>query len=261
MKTKQLISQAFLAAALLLSSSALFAQVKIGTNPTTINAANNLEVEGSTAGRKVAIDKVTGKMTIADGSEGAAKVLTSDAAGVATWQAMRTTGITAFEQTTPGISLNFPPITAGTCPAPEIGLAPPACAVDLNQNGTFSITNAVNDVIIDLADGAALTGNSTTVYYLISVFLDKTTPGVFEAVGSEFITYSNIGCGTSPIRSKIALKNLPVRAGYNLKVFYTPWMNTGTAARIGLGTETSPGSGCGRASSYLTNKLIVSVSQ
>jgi len=86
MKTKQLLNRAFLAAALLLSSSALFAQVKIGTNPTVIDAANNLEVEGSTAGRKVAIDKVTGKMTIADGSQGVENILTSDANGVATWK-------------------------------------------------------------------------------------------------------------------------------------------------------------------------------
>ena len=86
MKTKQLISQAFLAAALLLSSSALFAQVKIGTNPTVIDPANNLEVQGSTAGRKVAVDKLTGKVTIADGSEGVGKILTSDANGIATWQ-------------------------------------------------------------------------------------------------------------------------------------------------------------------------------
>lgn len=80
------ISAAMLAAALLLSSSAVFAQVKIGTNPTTINAANNLEVEASTAGNKVSVDKTTGKVTIADGSQGAGKVLTSDATGIATWQ-------------------------------------------------------------------------------------------------------------------------------------------------------------------------------
>ncbi|GLU56950.1 hypothetical protein [Dyadobacter frigoris] len=70
---------------LLSGSSAVLAQVKIGTNPTTINAANNLEVEASTAGRSVSVDKTTGKVKIADGSEGNAKVLTSDANGVATW--------------------------------------------------------------------------------------------------------------------------------------------------------------------------------
>lgn len=68
------------------ASSTLFAQVKIGTNPTTIDPANNLEVESSTAGNKVSINKTTGKLTIADGSQGAAKILTSDANGTATWQ-------------------------------------------------------------------------------------------------------------------------------------------------------------------------------
>ena len=62
-----------------------FGQVKIGTNPTTIDVNNNLEVEASTPGRKVSITKSTGKVTIADGSQGTDKILTSDGNGVATW--------------------------------------------------------------------------------------------------------------------------------------------------------------------------------
>lgn len=62
-----------------------FGQVKIGTNPTTIDPNNNLEVEASTPGRKVSVNKTTGKVTIADGSQGSEKILTSDANGVATW--------------------------------------------------------------------------------------------------------------------------------------------------------------------------------
>ena len=89
MKTNQLLSNticsALFAGAMLLSST-VFAQVKIGTNPTTIGATNNLEVEASTAGNKVSVDKTTGKVTIADGSQGAKKILTSDANGVATWE-------------------------------------------------------------------------------------------------------------------------------------------------------------------------------
>jgi hypothetical protein len=86
MNTKLQLSGILAIMALIFNSSTLIAQVKIGTNPTTINAANNLEVEASTAGRKVSIDKTTGKVTIADGSEGVDKVLTSNATGVATWQ-------------------------------------------------------------------------------------------------------------------------------------------------------------------------------
>ncbi|WP_254411165.1 hypothetical protein [Dyadobacter diqingensis] len=85
-KVKQSISVfTLIITATFVFTSSAFAQVKIGTNPTTINAANNLEVEASTAGRKTSIDKTTGKVTIADGSEGTAKILTSNATGLATW--------------------------------------------------------------------------------------------------------------------------------------------------------------------------------
>lgn len=94
MKTKHLltsisgkkVSAALFAAALLLGSSAAFAQVKIGTNPATIEPNSNLEVEASTPGRKMKVDKTTGQVSIADGTEGAGKVLTSDAAGGTSWQ-------------------------------------------------------------------------------------------------------------------------------------------------------------------------------
>lgn len=80
------ITSALFATTLLFGSSAAFAQVKIGTNPTTIEPNSNLEVEASTAGRKTKIDKTTGQVTITDGTEGAGKVLTSDATGGASWQ-------------------------------------------------------------------------------------------------------------------------------------------------------------------------------
>lgn len=64
----------------------LFAQVKIGTNPTTIDPNNNLEVEASTGGRKTSVHKVTGQVTIQDGTQGQGKVFTSDANGGGSWQ-------------------------------------------------------------------------------------------------------------------------------------------------------------------------------
>lgn len=82
---KSIITGGLLSAALLLSSS-LMAQVKIGSNPTTIDPNNNLEVEASTPGRKTAINKTTGQVTITDGTEGAGKVFTSDANGGGSWQ-------------------------------------------------------------------------------------------------------------------------------------------------------------------------------
>jgi len=88
MKTNQLLTKVFASAmfaGVMLFGSSVFAQVKIGTNPATIDAANNLEVE-STAGNKVSVNKATGKITIADGSQANESILTSDANGVATWK-------------------------------------------------------------------------------------------------------------------------------------------------------------------------------
>ncbi|WP_254412660.1 hypothetical protein [Dyadobacter diqingensis] len=81
----QTLKTAVFASAMLLASSTLFAQVKIGTNPTTIDANNNLEVESSTVANKVFIKK-TGKVTIADGTQGDDRVLTSDVSGEASWK-------------------------------------------------------------------------------------------------------------------------------------------------------------------------------
>ncbi|WP_254411170.1 hypothetical protein [Dyadobacter diqingensis] len=246
---------ALFAAVMLCSASSTFAQVKIGTNPTTINPANNLEVEAATAGRKTSIDKTTGQMTIKDGTEGSMKVLTSDANGAASWQTLRTTAITSFPQVLPGISMDFP-FYAGTC-AYSLGNPPPACAIDINQDGSFAIARPVNDVIIDMVDIVSVTNNTSTIYFSLAVFMDKTTPGVFEYIGGDFITYANIGCGTATANGKIALKNLPVRANYNLKTYMIPWVNFGAVARIGIGAESLPG--CGTNSS--AGNLIVSVSQ
>ncbi|CAG5000560.1 hypothetical protein DYBT9275_02487 [Dyadobacter sp. CECT 9275] len=77
--SKTLIAGTF--AAMLFSSATLFAQVKIGSNRTTIEATSNLEVEASTPNRQVKVNKTTGQVTIKDGTEGDGKVLTSDANG------------------------------------------------------------------------------------------------------------------------------------------------------------------------------------
>ncbi|GLU56214.1 C1q-like domain-containing protein [Dyadobacter frigoris] len=110
----RIISLVIFIVALLPGSSAVWAQVKIGTNPTTIDAANNLEVESATAGNKVSIDKVTGKVTIADGSQGAAKVLTSDANGVATWETANNISCNAFE-----VSQGTSPLAQGIAVIPH----------------------------------------------------------------------------------------------------------------------------------------------
>ena len=67
MKPKQLLSKtlftALFAAAVLFDDYAVFAQVKIGTSPTTIDPANNLEVQASN-GAKTTSNKTTGQLTV-----------------------------------------------------------------------------------------------------------------------------------------------------------------------------------------------------
>lgn len=127
MKTKRqlrkAIAMALFGVTLLGISPALFAQVKIGTNPTVIGATNNLEVEASTAGRKTSVDKVTGQVTIADGTEGAGKVLTSDAAGGASWQAAYSTSLIT--------GLSNPPL--GAYITPPVNEYTPDCPITLNK--------------------------------------------------------------------------------------------------------------------------------
>ena len=87
MKVTKYLSIPFFITVILFTATTLFAQVKIGTNPTTINAANNLEVEASTTGRKTSVDKTMGQVTIADGTQKIGRVFTSDGNGGGGWQA------------------------------------------------------------------------------------------------------------------------------------------------------------------------------
>lgn len=67
MKTSQFIKRttgtALIAAVMMAASSSVFAQVKIGTSPTTIGASSNLEVQ-ATSNNKVIVDKTTGTMKV-----------------------------------------------------------------------------------------------------------------------------------------------------------------------------------------------------
>jgi len=103
-----------------LATSFASAQVKIGSNPTTIDANNNLEVESNDPTKKVSISK-SGKLTIADGSQGAGYVLTSDANGTATWSPLATANIpqTVFNGAITSLATvpTFP--VAGSTPNPH----------------------------------------------------------------------------------------------------------------------------------------------
>ncbi|GLU56211.1 hypothetical protein [Dyadobacter frigoris] len=231
----------------LFCSSTLFAQVKIGTNPTTINTANNLEVESSTAGNKVIIDKTTGKVTIADGSQGAAKVLTSDANGVATWQSKKTTSSNIFSQTS-GVGLYLPVSTTGYCGSPS-------CGTFLNLTGTFAITQATNDVIIDISGSYSASNNTLPVTF--TYWLAITPPsGPTQNVGPFFITESGLLCSSGFINIKSFMKDAAI-GNYSVAVYGAPWKNPSTGTWIGIGQYSNPGV-CG--DTYKTS-LVLSVSE
>ncbi|REA62794.1 hypothetical protein DSL64_07685 [Dyadobacter luteus] len=85
------------------SPSELLAQVKIGSNTTTIATNTNLEVE-SNNGSVFRINKTTGQVRIQDGSEGAGKVFTSNAKGVGTWMDTKTRIASGNTGTPPNIT-------------------------------------------------------------------------------------------------------------------------------------------------------------
>ena len=239
--------------ALFASTLVAHAQVKIGSNPTTPEATSNLEVEASTPNRKVKVEKTTGQLTIKDGTEGNLKILTSDAVGGASWQALKTTSITSFSQTA-GITLNMPTaIGAGFC---SFSVNPPACAVDMNQNATFSIVKSTNDVIIDVTDSYSINPVTAPVAFRIGVYVDVTTPGVFELIGQYFVSVSIPGCSGGSLATKFVIKDLPVRA-YSVKTYAAAYTNGGAPVTVGLGLNAIAGCGAGIAG----NNTIVSVSQ
>ncbi len=85
MKTNQLLHKVLKAgifASVLLCSNSLFAQLKIGSNPTVIGANRNLEIEADN-GKKVIVNKADGTVVIENAPDAAAndKFLKIDAAG------------------------------------------------------------------------------------------------------------------------------------------------------------------------------------
>lgn len=81
MTTKLFLRTAYFLAAMT-ASSGLFAQVKVGSNPTTINPNSNLEVE-ATSGKKVIVHKDNGTVVIENTPSGAPtdSLMTIDATG------------------------------------------------------------------------------------------------------------------------------------------------------------------------------------
>lgn len=271
-----------IAAAMLLGTSSAFAQVKIGDNPTTINAGSALEIESTNKGLLMPRIALTNTTTwgLAGTSAAGMHVYNTNMAITSTnsnyptlvakigeyywdgtgWVALETvskrTVITSYNQSA-GVYMILP-VGAAVCdPSPTI----PACSISSNLNGSLNITSPVNDVIVDVTGQYAAMLNGKTDVKVV-VYMDKTTPGVFEPIGiftnviAENATPALV-CYASSFNYKLALQNLPVRT-YSIKVNLVPWNYGGSLAGIyALGV--SPILGCG--SSPATQFLITSVTQ
>ena len=169
MKKKPLLLKArrtaFFAGALLFTCPVLFAQVKIGTNPTTIEATSNLEVQASTANRQFKVDKATGEVTVKDGTQGLNKVLTSDANGGASWQFVDPAKLTEYPK--------------GKMVAGQ----------------TSNLASGVHEIIY----------YSSNAYTLGGVIRDVNSNGQSLKVPiaglymvTQSVTFQNAGCGTTP---------------------------------------------------------------
>lgn len=205
--------------ALLLSTTLSLAQVKIGTNPTTIEPASNLEVEAATAGRKVKVDKTTGQLTIKDGTEGSGKVLTSDAVGGASWQ---TPGTLKIDQTV------------------FIGRQPVDYLVTTWDN-TF---NSLKDRIPMAAQTGSLPGwNATTKQYIIQAdgnYRVYTGAALTGTLGPPQVTVGSVYL--SPWNVLNTYEGINTLVGPVLSEFWEGYLTAGTAVDLYVTSHPNGGS-------------------
>jgi len=193
MKTSRLFSALLLS--VLLGGPAAYAQVKIGSNPTTIDPNNNLEVEASTPGRKTSIHKTTGQVTIQDGTEGTGKIFTSDAVGGGSWQSVSLTAFAASQ----GGRENFPQ-------SPNTGLL-----------GTITFPGETTDPTNSFTPSTGTFVTPATGHYMLfgsTQFDNSALPGVPNLVRTCLYLYVNNtsvtqGCAfPNAVFSSTAISNL-----------------------------------------------------
>ncbi len=228
MTTKQLLGTACFLAAMTASSS-LMAQVKVGSNPTTINPNSNLEVE-ATNGKKVIVHKDNGTVVIENVPTGAAtdSVMTVDANGN-----VRRRSIEAFRST---IQVN-----------PYIKTRGIIVAFSQDANNVSWITNQNvllrNDITYSAGSGEMIIVNPG-IYYFSSM---STSPNQFPNP-SDHCSYIYVNgvreqqiCSRSHNGAGVAVANTGILA---LKV--------GDKVRVGLSTAST-------AASYGTYEYVVSL--
>ncbi|PWJ56916.1 hypothetical protein CLV98_10925 [Dyadobacter jejuensis] len=182
---------------LLLCGTLSFAQVKIGSNPTMITPNVNLEVE-ATNGSKVVIKKddgkvgigttapdaslhVVGDVKIVDGNQGAGKVLTSDANGLASWQPLPAASSTQ-------IAIQTAPVVYTTQSLSDI----PGLSLPLLANKTYKIEyrgfrkgSTILSIYISY-------GNNTTDIAYINGLLSFAYTDAAEADGGNTLNHATV---------------------------------------------------------------------
>lgn len=196
MKTNQLLSKslftALFAGSLFLSSSAVFAQVKIGTNPTVIGATNNLEVEG-TNNKKVSINKADGTVIIQNTPSGATtdSIMTVDASGnvraINKDRLKNILGVLGSASMTASATQTFAPATV---------FFPDFTATNFDENNGVDLVN--NNVLLKVAGTYTISMTSSILIpptaipttANIDMFLQKFTPstGLWTNIGRNQVS-------------------------------------------------------------------------
>lgn len=162
-----------LIALLWLGGTLAHAQVKIGANPGTIGSSSNLEVE-ATNGNKTVVNKATGQLTIQDGTQGAGKILTSDANGGSSWVAPKSGKL-----------------ILGTLP----------------DNQTTPLTLPNNMAKVNLGASITLPPGKWMVHVGLAFFNPSTTAQVNLQV---YLSTSPTGAGGAPIAGGVGVGGLPI---------------------------------------------------
>ncbi|MCY7357664.1 MAG: hypothetical protein LH609_09365, partial [Rudanella sp.] len=157
--------------ALMLLGSAANAQVKIGANAKTIGSSSNLEVEAAN-GKKTIVDKATGQVTIQDGTEGAGKVLTSDANGGSSWKSQggqTGTGFDSYLTPSAAFNINYGTPSVNVFPFPDVTISEAGTYMAIVRTfGTASVSAAPLAFYSFIRKNGSTTGQDTFEWYAIS---------------------------------------------------------------------------------------------
>lgn len=252
------------------------AQLKIGSDPTLIGPGINLEVQGSAAGKpKFSIDQVSGDVKVkgsgfavepATGTAGFSvnsagqvtikggaadkSVLTSDAAGNATWKPLpeiqKFVRVAATTQEAPGVVFGLP--------LPGM----PVNRIPLRMSQNFIPKTAADTFIVDAIIHYNVNNiEGKRIGFAIEIELNG------QKVGEQFIRNDDISGGCYGnyllIKSIIPTELYQLNSTNKIELFVVSKRNDNSQiTNVGFGASTAvPSSPCGGAASYLSNKLII----